>query len=79
MPLRVAGGLTQTAHKRTRRSPLMNHPDKGEPLTPVDVRFVAAVGFDKSNPLLKRREATAQSPTIRLPHTLELTAKLVTL
>ena len=73
MPLRVA------ADKRIGRDPLVNHPDKGAPLTPVSVRFVAAVGFDKSNPLSKRREVIAQSPTKRLPHSSESMAKPITL
>ena len=73
MPLRVA------AHKRIASDPLVNLPNKGGPLTPVGVRLVASVGFDESNPRSKRRGTTAQYLTKRLPQTLELMAKLITL
>ena len=76
MPLRVAGGLTQTADKRIPRNPLVNLPDKGGPLTPCRSRR-----SDLMNQILAPSDVDtfAQSSAKRLPQTLELTAKLVAL
>ena len=48
MPLRVADGLTQTAHKRIGFDPLVNLPNKGGPLTPVrfaSLRMLVKLSF----------------------------------